>query len=106
MTAPVTDSAYEKISSNPKFQELIAQRAKLARILSILILGIYFGFILLVAYAPGFLGTPLGSGVTTIGVPVGVFVIVAAFVLTGVYVAKANTTFDQMNKEILEDAQR
>ncbi len=47
---------------------------------------IYFGFILLIAFDPKFLGTPIGSGVMTIGIPVGLFVIVAAFVLTGIYV--------------------
>ncbi|PJN95440.1 DUF485 domain-containing protein, partial [Amaricoccus sp. HAR-UPW-R2A-40] len=43
------------------------------------------------------------TGVTTIGVPIGLFVIISAFVLTGIYVAKANTTFDQMNEEILRE---
>jgi uncharacterized membrane protein (DUF485 family) len=101
----VNASAYDRISSNPKFQELVEQRGRLARLLTILMLAIYFGFVLLVAYAPGFLGTPIGSGVTTIGVPIGVFVIVAAFVLTGIYVQRANTTFDRMNSEILRDAE-
>ena len=100
----MSQSAYEKISQSAKFQELVRQRSRLAIILSIIMLVIYFGFILLVAYAPGFLGTPLSStGVTTIGVPIGLFVIISAFVLTGIYVAKANTTFDQMNEEILRE---
>ena len=100
----MSQSAYEKISQSAKFQELVRQRSRLAIILSIVMLVIYFGFILLVAYAPGFLGTPLSStGVTTIGVPIGLFVIISAFILTGIYVAKANTTFDQMNEEILRE---
>lgn len=99
-------NAYEKISRSPKFQELVAQRTRLATILSIVMLVIYFGFILLVAYAPGFLGTPISStSVTTIGVPIGLFVIVSAFVLTGIYVAKANTTFDRLNDEILREVE-
>jgi uncharacterized membrane protein (DUF485 family) len=101
----VNASAYDRIKSNPKFQDLVEQRGRLARLLTILMLAIYFGFVLLVAYAPGFLGTPIGSGVTTIGVPIGVFVIAAAFVLTGIYVQRANTTFDRMNSEILRDAE-
>ena len=78
-------AAYAKIRRNPKFAELVQQRNSLARLLTILILVFYFGFILLVAFAPGFLGTPISAGsVTTIGIPVGVLVIVAAFVLTGI----------------------
>ncbi|MFO1073396.1 MAG: DUF485 domain-containing protein [Geminicoccaceae bacterium] len=98
-------AAYAKIRRNPKFAELVQQRNSLARLLTILILVFYFGFILLVAFAPGFLGTPISAGsVTTIGIPVGVLVIVAAFVLTGIYVAKANTTFDNLNEQIIEES--
>ena len=98
-------AAYAKIRRNPKFAELVQQRNSLARLLTILILLFYFGFILLVAFAPGFLGTPIAAGsVTTIGIPVGVLVIVAAFVLTGIYVAKANTTFDSLNEQIIEES--
>lgn len=102
----MNESAYDRISRSPNFQELVRQRTRLATILSILMLVIYFGFILLVAYAPGFLGTPIGAGsVTTIGVPIGLFVIVSAFVLTGIYVAKANTTFDRLNEEVLREVE-
>ena len=82
-------AAYAKIRRNPKFVELVRQRGALARNLTIAMLVIYFGFILLVAFAKGFLGTPISEGsVTTIGIPIGLFVIVSAFVLTGIYVAQ------------------
>ena len=97
-------AAYATIRRNPKFAELVQQRNKLARTLTIAMLVIYFGFILLVAFAPGFLGTPLGEGtVTTIGIPLGLLVIVSAFVLTGIYVAKANSSFDRLNEELLRE---
>ena len=98
-------SAYARIRRNPKFQELVRRRNGLARNLTIAMLVIYFGFILLVAFGKGLLGTPLGTdSVITVGIPVGLFVIVAAFVLTGIYVRKANTTFDELNKEVLADS--
>ena len=98
-------AAYAKIRRNPKFVELVSQRNRLARILTIAMLVIYLGFILLVAFGRSFLGTPLSEGsVMTIGIPVGLFVIVSAFVLTGIYVAKANTTFDELNGQILEES--
>lgn len=95
---------YAKIRKNPKFAELVAQRGALARNLTILMFVFYFGFILLVAFGKGFLGMPLGGGVTTVGIPLGVFVIVSAFILTGIYVAKANTTFDNLNRQIIEES--
>jgi uncharacterized membrane protein (DUF485 family) len=99
----MTPTAYERIQENPKFRALVHRRTRLATLLAATMLVIYFGFILLVAYAPGFLGTPIGGGVTTIGVPIGIFVILAAFALTGVYVAQANTTFDKLNHDILRE---
>ena len=65
---------------------------------------IYFGFILLVAFAPKFLGTPLGAGVTTVGIPIGLVVIVSAFVLTGIYVRRANADYDALTRQIVEEA--
>jgi uncharacterized membrane protein (DUF485 family) len=96
-------TAHERIQENPKFRALVRRRTRLATVLAATILAIYFGFILLVAYAPGFLAMPVAGGVTTIGVPIGIFVILAAFALTGVYVARANTTFDRMNNDILRE---
>ena len=64
---------------------------------------IYYGFILILAFTPKSLGASLSGGVTTVGMPVGVLIILSAFVLTGIYVGKANTTFDDLNNQILGD---
>ena len=93
-----------KIINNPKFQQLVATRSKFAWTLSAVMLLIYFGFILLVAFGKGFLGTPIAGGVTTWGIPVGLFVIVSAFILTGIYVYRANGEFDELNRQILEES--
>ena len=89
-------NSHEKIEQDPNYQELVRRRSSLGWTLSLIMLIIYFGFILLVAYAPKFLGTPLGTGVTTIGIPIGLFVIVSAFLLTGIYVSKANSKYDPL----------
>ena len=52
----------------------------------IIMLIIYVGFILLIAFAPHWLGTPLHEGTSvTRGIPIGIGVIIISFVLTGVY---------------------
>lgn len=91
-----------KIEQDPNYQELVRRRSSLGWMLSAIMLVIYFGFILLVAYAPKFLGTPLGTGVTTIGIPIGLCVIILAFVLTGIYVRKANSSYDVLVRKIVE----
>ncbi len=98
-------ASIEKITRNPKYQELVQSRASLGWMLSIAMLVIYFGFILLVAYAKGFLATPLAAGaVTTWGILIGLFVIVSAFVLTGIYVVKANARYDALTRDIVEES--
>jgi uncharacterized membrane protein (DUF485 family) len=96
-------SSLAKIEQDPNYQELVRRRSSLGWMLSLIMLIIYFGFILLVAYAPKFLGTPIGTGVTTIGIPIGLSVIVLAFVLTGIYVRKANSSYDVLIRKIVED---
>ncbi|MDX6751702.1 DUF485 domain-containing protein [Geminicoccaceae bacterium 1502E] len=97
---------YERVRDNPKFKELVTARTRFATTLTIIMLAIYFGFILLVAFAPGLLGTRLGDGVTTLGIPLGLLVILSAFVLTGIYVRRANSEFDRLNDEIIEESGR
>ncbi|MHC6151780.1 DUF485 domain-containing protein [Bradyrhizobium elkanii] len=94
-------TTYEQIEQDPNYQELVRRRSSLGWMLSAIMLIVYFGFILLVAYAPHFLGTPIGTGVTTIGIPIGLLVIVSAFLLTGIYVSKANSKYDPLIREIV-----
>jgi uncharacterized membrane protein (DUF485 family) len=94
-----------RISNNPKFLELTQKRTRFGIQLSILMLAIYYGFILIVAFAPSVLGIPI-SGVISLGIPVGLFIIVAAFVLTGSYVRRANSEFDELNRQIIEESRR
>jgi len=102
----VVASSLESIETNPKFRQLVAERSALARTLTIAMIVIYFGFILLVAFAPGFLGTSVAGGVTTIGIVVGLLVIVLAFALTGFYVSRANSEYDALTEQIVRESLR
>lgn len=95
---------YRAIEQNPHYQQLVKTRSSFAWKLSVAMLVIYFGFILLVGYEPKLLGIPMGSGVTTIGIPIGLAVILSAFVLTGIYVRRANSEFDTLTREIVEES--
>lgn len=99
----MTKSVTERVRENPQFAQLVARRSAFAWTLSAIMLAIYFGFILLVAFDKEFLGMPIGSGVTTIGIPIGVAVIIAAFILTGIYVRRANSEFDALTEQIKKD---
>jgi uncharacterized membrane protein (DUF485 family) len=84
------------IKSNPKYHELLTKRKSFAWTLAAVMLVIYYGFILIVAFNKEFLGQPLSAGsITTVGIPIGLGVIISAFVLTGIYVRRANSEFDR-----------
>ena len=74
-------------------QALAAAQWRLALTLTALMMAIYFGFILLVAIAKGWLGTLLRPGLSR-GTLLGALVIVSAWVLIWVYVRWANTHYD------------
>jgi uncharacterized membrane protein (DUF485 family) len=94
------DREHERIMRSAKFQELVAVRSGFAWTLSAAMLVIYFGFILLVAFARPLMAVKIGGGVTSLGIVLGLAVIVAAFVLTGIYVARANTRFDALTRDL------
>lgn len=96
-----TDALIDKVKHDPDFIALRQRRARFAWTLSTAMAAIYFGFILLVAFDPALLATPLGTGTMTLGIPLGVGVILAAFVLTGLYVRRANTDFDVTTQRIV-----
>ena len=101
----MTHSArYERIRQSAQFHELCRSRGRLAWTLSAILLVLYFGFVLLVAFGQNFLGQPLTEGsVTTVGLPIGVGVILGAIVLTAIYVWRANTHFDEIVKRLMEE---
>ncbi len=99
----MTPDTFQRVKRDPRFQDLVAKRTRFAWTLSAAMLAIYFGFVFVIAFAPKTLATPLGSGVTTVGIPIGLFVIVSAFVLTGLYVRRANSEFDAMTRAIIEE---
>jgi uncharacterized membrane protein (DUF485 family) len=93
----------DKIKANPDYQELVTKRAGFSIKLSIAMLAVYFTFILTIAFNPSALGTPLSSdSVTTVGIPVGIAIIVFAFILTGIYTKRANGEFDDLSNKVKE----
>lgn len=103
----MNDSIYRRIEQSPHFKELVSKRERFAWILSAIMLGLYVAFILLIAFVPGWLGTRISpDSPITWGIPVGVGLILSAFVLTGIYVQRANGEFDDLNQVILDEVEK
>ena len=100
----MSDPMVERVQRNPKYQQLKQARSRFGWTLAILMLIVYYGYIGLIAFDKEFLARPLGTGVTTIGIPIGMAVIVFTVIITGIYVRRANREFDAATRDILKDA--
>ena len=94
------DELAKRIASHPKYQELKAKRTSFGWWLTIAMLVVYYGFILLVAFNKPLLASRIGSGVMTLGMPIGLGVIVFTIIITAIYVRRANSEFDKLSEEI------
>lgn len=91
-----TDSsrtAAREITGSRDFRALVQRRWIVTAILLGLLFASYYGFILLVASAPGFVGRKIGAA-TTLAIPLGLAPILVAWLLTAVHVAWANRRYD------------
>jgi len=91
-----------RIASHPRYIELKHKRTTLGWWLSLAGIIAYYGFILLVAFNKPLLAQKLGNGVTTVGMPLGVAVIVFTIVITWYYVRRANSEFDPLTEQIVK----
>jgi uncharacterized membrane protein (DUF485 family) len=94
----------EKIKSSAAYRELVRKRSRLGWTLTALVLVVYYGYVLLIAFDKQFLAAKMGAGVMTWGMPVGLFVIVFTVIVTGFYVRRANSTYDQLTEQIKREA--
>lgn len=97
------DDLVKKIKSNPKYQKLVSTRSTYGWTLTWIMMVVYYGFILLIAFDKELLSTKMGAGVMTWGMPIGLFVIVFTVIITGIYVRRANSEFDDLTAEIRKE---
>jgi uncharacterized membrane protein (DUF485 family) len=99
----MTSGEAQRIMGNPKFQELVQTRTRFAWTLAFIMLAIYLSFIFLVAFAPKLMAVKIGGGVTSLGIVLGLVVIVSAFLLVGIYVQRANGRYDDLTRELQKE---
>jgi uncharacterized membrane protein (DUF485 family) len=103
----MSSSNYERIRRDPKFQRLVRSRGRFAWTLASIVLALFYGFVVVVAFAPSTLGQSLSPGSKlTVGVVVEFFLFGLFWVLTAFYVRRANREFDQLTADIVRDARR
>ena len=94
----------QRIKNDPDYHALVSRRSRYSWTLAIVMLVIYYGYILLIAFNKALLSSKIGAGVMTWGIPIGLFVIVFTVVITGIYVRRANGEFDELIARIRQKA--
>ena len=98
---PTPDLDTARILSDPAFKELVGRRTAFAWTLSVAMLVIYLAFVFLVAFAKPVMATAVGEGPASVGIVLGLLVIISAIALTGLYVQRANSVFDALVTRIV-----
>jgi uncharacterized membrane protein (DUF485 family) len=98
------DDLVLRITTHPKYRELKAKRTRFGWTLTALMLIVYYGFVLLVAFDKPLLAQRIGSGVMTLGMPIGFGVIVFTVLITAYYVKRANAEFDTLSDAVAKEA--
>ncbi|MNV56373.1 Inner membrane protein YjcH [compost metagenome] len=94
---------YQALLSHPQYQTLVQRRSRLAFTLSAIVLGLYSLFVAAVSWHPQLLlHVPLGGGLTT-GIWSALILIIGSWLLTGLYVFRANNLFDKLTQTLLSE---
>jgi len=103
----MSDPTYDKVVAHPRFAELMKKRNRFAILLSVIVLGVYYTYVLVASLAPSLFATPIAEGSAwCVGLLVGFVIQAFAFLMTGVYVRRANGEFDAINRVLIEEAGR
>ena len=84
---------------------LAAARWRIAIVLTSAVVVLYFGFILLIAYAKPLTGSLVAPGLS-LGILLGALVIVGSWISTWIYVRWANTRYDTRLETLKQEAAR
>ena len=97
-------AVYERVRQHPKFKELVTQRGRLAYLLSFIVLGSYYSFMMVVAFAPELLRIPLWKdSALTVGTPIGTAIVVVSWLLTGGFSLFAIRVVEQLDRAGLRE---
>ena len=94
----------QQVLNNPKFQKMAKTKSRYCWTFSILMFVIYVIYILYIGASPESFGTPVAEGkTTTIGIYIGLFVILFAISITGIYVRQANGPLEEITQEVVRE---
>ena len=101
----MVQTSLSRIENDPNYVKLVSERKSFGWTLAIITLVMYYGFIAIIAFAPSIISTKI-AGSITIGIVLGVAIILASILLTGIYVLRANSEYDDLTNAIVSATKR
>ena len=95
----IKEEDVRRILDSKEFKALVRKRVSVSITLTAIMLAVYFGFILTIAFNKEFLAMKISESVT-LGLPIGIGIIIFAWLLTGVYTRWANNSYDRSVREL------
>jgi uncharacterized membrane protein (DUF485 family) len=95
----INSDKVKEIVNSEKFKSLVKKRLRVSLSLTVIMLIVYFGFILTIAFNKEALAVKIGEHLT-IGLPIGIGIIIFAWIITGLYTRWANQSYDKSVREL------
>lgn len=93
-----------RVVEHPKYQELVHKRTRVSLAFFAVMIVVYAGFIVTLAYLPEVFSRPIGPGFTmSVGVLSATIVAVSAVIMIAAYVRYSNKHFDPLIEAIVRD---
>lgn len=87
------------VIQSPAFKKLVSKRWSVSLTLTIIMLVVYIGFLLVVAFSKESLAVKISPNLTW-AIPIGLGIILFAWILTGIYVYWANNNYDEAVQDL------
>ena len=98
------DVVVRRVLDHPKYQQLVHKRTRVSLAFFAVMMVVYAGFIITLAYLPDVFSRPIGAGFTmSVGVLAATIVAVSAVVMIAAYVRYSNRHFDPLIEAIVRD---
>ena len=98
------DEVVRRVVDHPKYQELVHKRTRVSLAFFVVMMVVYAGFIVTLAYLPEVFAQPIGAGSTmSVGVLSATIVAVSAVLMIAAYVHYSNKHFDPLIEAIVRD---
>lgn len=94
----------DRIEANPKYQELLRKRNRFSLLLSAIVLLVCISFVVFAMDPVAFSARIAEGSAISWGIVIGFLIEIFCFIMTGIYVWRANGEFDTMNRALIKEA--